>query len=187
MMPLLKYLLSTMPHSFNLTLYHSSLHRFLGLQPQQHRAPSRLFSPPLFSLTPDCPPSLSASSTPPSSVSPPAALRTGPTPSVSARAAAHRGQPSEGGAAARAAGWPDAEWSGLLWWGQGGPVDRRNQSGLLLKCSFIFVKFFFPTYRASSPPFSHALLVHWPSSLVPRLVPCLFRRRESHVVSHAAC
>lgn len=122
MMPRLKYLLSTMPHSFILISYHSSLHPFFGLQ--QDSAPSW---PCLsFPLVLDCTPSLSDSSTVPSSVSSLAAFRTGPTPSESASAAAHWGQPSVAEAAVRATGSADEAWPSLLWWGHGGPYKMQD-------------------------------------------------------------
>ncbi len=109
MMPRLKYLLSTMPQSFILVSCHSSLHRFFGLQPPCLPTLSWPFLP--FSLPPECSPSLSVSSTAPSSASS-FAQRTGPAPSVKDSAAAHWGQPSVADVAVRAMG--DA-WSALLW------------------------------------------------------------------------
>lgn len=124
MMPRLKYLLSTMPHSFFLVSCQSSLHRFFGLHPIWFSALFGCFLSsslvPCFCLS-----SLSVLSTASSSVSSPA-TQTAPTPSLSSSAAAHWGQPSPFEAAVRATGSADEAWTGLLWWGHRWPGNRKQ-------------------------------------------------------------
>lgn len=186
MMPLLKYLLSTIPHSFILVLCHSSLQLILGLHPPCLPAPFWPFFP--FSWFPEWTPSLSVSSTAPSSASS-FALRTGPTPSLSDRAAAHWGQPWVAEAAVRAMG--DA-WSGLLWWGQGAPemVPTEDVKGSVCKAFTLIMlseSFNAVTYRASWLLSSDDLPFHWPSSPCLLLLLYLFRRHGSPGVSPARC
>ena len=186
MMPLLKYLLSTIPHSFILVLCHSSLHLILGLHPPCLPAPFWPFLP--FSWFPEWTPSLSVSSTAPSSASS-FALRTGPTPSASDRAAAHWGQPWVAEAAVRAMG---EAWSGLLWWGQGAPemVPMEDVKGSMCKAFILNILseyFNAVTYRAFWLLSSDVLPFHWPSSPCLLLLLYLFRRLESPGVSPAGC
>lgn len=91
MMPRLKYLLSTIPHSFICVLCHSFLHCFLEQHPPCFSAPSCSFLP--VSLLLECVPSPSTWSSGSSSALFFAA-QTGPTSSESNRAAAHWEQPS---------------------------------------------------------------------------------------------
>lgn len=111
MMPRLKYLLSTMPHSFILISCHICLQSLFGWLPTL--ISERMWPLLPFSLLSVWSSSFSVSSE--ASVSLLAPLQTGLTPPLSVSAIVHWGQPSAAEVAVRAVGSAGDMWSGSLW------------------------------------------------------------------------